>query len=93
MCFKAAPDGACLTNCFAVHAYEDTNEAMKVKKYVNHHIADNMDYYQNKIVFPYIETVGVGSFAKNVRIETSEEMKIFLKSDEALHVYTIIAKS
>ena len=35
MRYMARPDGACLTNCLAVHAYEDPNEGERVKKCLN----------------------------------------------------------
>ena len=87
--YKATPDGACLTNCAAVHIYEDEDEGSKLKKRVNHHIADNWEnYYINKIAMPYVETVGVGDHVKTVRIASGKEMVDFLRSDEALMVYT-----
>ena len=88
MRFLARPDGACLTHCLAVHAYEDPNEGERVKKCVNNHMADNMDYYQNKIELPYIETIGVGENATVIKKETYEEIKAFLKSEEAMKVYS-----
>ena len=63
MRFRAKPDGACLSNSFAVHAYEDPEEGERVKKHLNKHMADNMDYYENKVGFPYIATIGVGKNA------------------------------
>ena len=39
------------------------------------------------MTIPYSETVGVGSDAKVVPMETDEEIIDFLKSDDALKVY------
>ena len=89
MRYKALGNGACLENCVAVHIYEDEQEGVKVKRRVNHHVADNWDnYYMNKIVLPYRETVGVGETEKVVVKHTREEMLEFLRSDDALMVYS-----
>lgn len=89
MIFKSQPNGACLDNCAAVHIYEDVDEAPKLKKRVNYHVADNWDnYYKYKIPLPFTQTVGVGEHAKNVTIKTREEMLQFLKSDDALMVFS-----
>ena len=82
MRYRSEPDGACLSNSLAIHAYEDPNEAVKVKKYLNNHIADNMEYYKNKIKLPYIETIGVGHNKKEITIKTYDELKQFFKSEE-----------
>ena len=42
----------------------------------------------NKIALPYIETVGVGEHSRTVIITTREEMLDFLRSDDALMVYS-----
>ena len=87
--FKALGNGACVTNCAAVHVYEDEDEGPKVKRRVNLHMADNWDsYYKNKISLPYIETIGVGEHSKTVIITSGEEMIDFLRSDDALLVYS-----
>ena len=89
MRFEADPNGACLDNCVSVHVYEDEDEGPKVKKRVNNHVADNWDnYYQDKIPLPYIETVGVGVHARVIRKDTKQEMLEFLRSEEALMVYS-----
>ena len=88
MGYKAVPNGACLQNCVAVHVYEDQDEGAKLKKRLNNHVADNWLYYKDKIALPYVETVGVGEYAKVVEIDTEKEMIEFLKSDEALMVYS-----
>ena len=89
MRFKALANGACLTNCAAVHIYEEADEGPKVKKRVNNHIADNWDnYYQYKIALPYRETVGAGETASIIEKNTKEEMLVFLRSEEALVVYS-----
>ena len=81
MRYRSAPDGACLSNSFAAHAYEDPGEGGKVKKYLNYHIADNMDYYKNKIKLPFNETIGVGNNKKEINITTYEDLKDFFKSE------------
>ena len=87
--YKALANGACLENCTAVHVYEDDNEGVKVKRRVNHHIADNWDnYYKDKIALPYRERVGVGEHEKEIVKNTREEMLEFLRSEEALTVYS-----
>ena len=89
MVYRSQPDGACLDSCAAVHVYEDADEASKLKKRVNHHVADNWDnYYKDKIPLPYTETVGVGKHAHTITKTTDEEMIDFLRSDDALMVYS-----
>jgi hypothetical protein len=89
MFHKSKANGACLENSIAVHVYEDESEGEKVKRRINHHVADNWDnYYQNKITLPYKETVGVGVDAHEVEKKTKEEMLDFLRSEEALMVYS-----
>ena len=87
MRYKSVPDGACLANSFAVHAYEDPGEGVRVKKYLNKHIADNMEYYKNKIQLPFNETIGVGMNNKVVNITTYEELEQFFRHDDALKVF------
>ena len=56
---------------------------------INGHIADNFDtYYHNKIALPYIETVGVGSRARQVTCTTREELLEFLRSEDSLCAYS-----
>ena len=87
--YKATPDGACLTNCFAVHAYEDEEEGPRVKRMINNHMADNWEnVYKDKIPLPYVETVGVGKSSKVITKSTKEEMIQFLRSDESLMVFS-----
>ena len=75
MFYKTIPNGSCLENSLAVHVYEDEREGEKVKRRINHHVADNWDnYYQYKIPLPYKETVGVGAKAYDVDKKTREEM-------------------
>ena len=89
MIYKVFGNGACAQNATAVHLYEDEEEANKVKKKVNEHIADNFDnYYQHRMVLPYTETVGVGKHSKTITVTTAQEMKAFLKSEDALMVYS-----
>ena len=89
---KTDPNGACLDESVAVHVYEDENEATKVKKRINTHVAENWDsFYQYKIPLPYIETVGVGAHSKTIVKNTREEMLRFLRGeedDDALMVYS-----
>ena len=87
--YKVEGNGACLDNCLAVHVYEDKEEGPKVKKRLNNHVADNWDnYYSNKIPLPYEQIVGVGENAYVTKIATREEMLSFLRSDDALMVYS-----
>ena len=87
--YMAEPDGACLTDCVAVHAHEDKREAKKVKRMINHHIAKNFEtYYWEKVAIPFVETVGVGKRSKTVRKNTQEEYIDFLMSEESLHVFS-----
>ena len=88
MIFKSQPNGACLDNCAAVHIYEDVDEAPKLKKRLNNHIADHFDHYEQWISLPFTETVGVGEYAKSVTITSKEEMIQFLRSEDALMVYS-----
>ena len=81
MRYCALPDGACLTNCLTAHISltDDEEECKRNNRRVNEHIADHFDdYYQNKIILPYIETVGVGSYSRTVVFKTKEEFKAHL---------------
>ena len=76
-------NGACLENSASVHFYEIEEEGSELKKRINNHIADNWDnFYQYKIGLPYIETVGVGENAKEIKKSNKEEMIDFLRSEE-----------
>ena len=78
-----------MTNCAALHINEDGDEDSKVKRRVNHHIADNWEkFYKNIIALPYEETVGVGEHSETIIITTGEEMLDFLRSDDSLMVYS-----
>merc|ERR1712025_21677 len=91
MMYSAKPNGACLTNCLTAHIYctDDEEECKKMNKRVNEHIADNFDdYYQEKIILPYIETVGVGENARLAVCDTPQEYKTFLRSDDSLGAFS-----
>ena len=45
-------------------------------------------FFKHKIPLPYKETVGVGKLSKTVEIKTEEEMLTFLRSEDALFVYS-----
>ena len=78
--YKSIPNGACLTNCAAVHIHGNENERTQVKSKVNNHIADNYDkYYINEIELPFIETIGTGEEARQINITTGEDLKKFLR--------------
>ena len=88
--YKALANGRCLQNCLAVHGYEEEDEGIEIKKIVNHHIADNWDYYYNKVGLPFKEIAGVGADSKVFKKKTEQEMIDFLRSDskDALAVYS-----
>ena len=86
--FKAEANVACVQNCVAVHFYGDPKEGTKVKKVLNQHIAENWNYYKNKVEMPYTQTVGVGINSKDVTIHNDDEMIAFLKSEESLQLYS-----
>ena len=88
--YKALANGRCLQNCLAVHGYEEEDEGIEIKKIVNHHIADNWDYYYNKVGLPFKEIAGVGADSKVIEKKTKQEMIDFLRSDskDALAVYS-----
>ena len=52
--YKAKPGGACLVNCLAVHISESEEYAMKLKKKINDHLADNLAHYKASIIYPLI---------------------------------------
>lgn len=86
--FQVTGDGACLTNCASVHFFGTENNGPKLKKRLDHHIADNWDYYKDYIPLPYKETIGVGKAAREIEIHEEEEYLSFLRNDESLKVYT-----
>ena len=89
MIYKTLGNGRCLENSVAVHVFENEDEGEKVKKLVTNFMADNWNnYFKNKIPLPYKETVGVGKLSKTVEIKTEEEMLTFLRSEDALFVYS-----
>ena len=80
------PDGACLTNCLTAHisCTEDIEE-----RTINNHFADNFyNFYSNKIILPYIETVGVDKYSRKVICRTREEFLDFLRSEDSLCVFS-----
>ena len=88
MRYKTVPNGACLENSFAVHAYENEEEGVKVKKRLNNHVADHWPYYKHRIALPYVERVGVGKNSEIITKTTEAEMIDFLRGDESLMVYS-----
>ena len=91
MRYCSIPDGACLTNCLTAHisCTEDIEERKINNRRVNNHIADNFDkFYSNKIILPYIETVGVGMNSRKVVCKTREEFLDFLRSEDSLCVFS-----
>jgi hypothetical protein len=85
------PDGACLTNCLTAHISrtDDEEERKRNNRRVNEHIVDHFDdYYKNKIILPYIETVSVGSNSRTVVCKTKEEFKAHLRNEESLCAYS-----
>ena len=82
-------NGACANNSVAVAIHEDEDEGPKVKRKTLDHMADHYStYYMNKIGLPYVETVGVGEHSKTVTKTTDEQMIEFLKSEEAMTVFS-----
>ena len=91
MRYCALPDGACLTNCLTAHISrtDDEEERKRNNRRVNEHIADHFDdYYQNKIILPYIETVGVGSNSRTVVCKTKEEFITHLRNEDSLCAFS-----
>ena len=91
MRYCSPPDGACLTNCLTAHisCTEEEEERRTNNRRVNHHIADNFDnYYKNKIILPYIETIGVGPDSRTIKCDTQEEFISFLRSEDSLCVFS-----
>ena len=86
---KAKGDGACLTNCAAMFIYEDEDMGREVKKMVNDHMINNWtSFYKYKVAFPFSQTVGVGEKSKQVLLNTEDDYLNFLRSDEALSVFS-----
>ena len=85
------PGGDCLSSCTTMHLSntKGSHQRRRVNRRINHHIADNYDtFYHNKIALPYIETVGVGSRARQVTCTTREEFLEFLRSEDSLCAYS-----
>ena len=89
MLYKAEPNGACLTNCDAMFIYEDENKSVDMKRTINDHIVEHWEnFYKYKISLPYIQTVGIGCNAKQIRCETVSDLNTFLKSDDSLTAFS-----
>ena len=86
--YIAKGNGACANNCIAVALHEDEDEAPKVKRRTLDHMIEFEDFYINKIGLPFKETVGVGEYKKEVHLKTKEEMIKFLKSEDAMMVWS-----
>ena len=81
---KVKADGACLTNCAAIHIFGNEEYGPMLKKLLYKHIDDNWEiYYRFWISFPYVETIGVGKNAKKIELHTEEEYLSFIRSDES----------
>ena len=86
--YQIRPDGGCLQSSFAVHAFNDQEKGLDVRRDLNQHIVDNFDYYKEKISWPFVEVVGVGDNSETVTATTDDEMIELLKSEKSLLLYS-----
>ena len=82
-------DGRCLENCTALHAYGNEEQGIDVRIMINEYVAQNFEYWKEKIPLPYSETIYIGGKERKIEKKTEEEMIDFLKNDkDALKVYS-----
>ena len=87
--FPVRGDGRCLENCTAIHKYGNEDQGIDIRTLINHHVAENFQYWKTKLPLPYKETIYIGGKEKIIEKETEAEMIEFLKHDEdALKVYS-----
>ena len=88
MRYNAKPDGACLTNCLAVHLYENEEQGPKCRQKIIKHMTENWSFYKEEVIYPYTEKIGVGDSSKTVVINNDDEMIAFLATEDALKIYS-----
>ena len=87
--YRAMGNGACATNSIALALYGNERAACSLKRKTLNHIAEHYeDYYYEKFGLPFKENVGTGKNAITVDLKTKEEMVKFLKSDQALLLWS-----
>ena len=87
--FPVRGDGRCLENCTAIHKYGNEDQGIDIRTLINHHVAENFQYWKTKLPLPYKETIYIGGKEKIIEKKTEAEMIEFLKHDEdALKIYS-----
>ena len=76
--FSVKPDGACGSNCVALHCHRDQSLGQYVRNNANVHLVNFWPFFKNFYSFPMSQKVG----SKNRNFKTEEEFITFLKSDK-----------
>ena len=70
--------GSCLFSCGSEWIFGGVQNMKEFRKLAHRFIIENWEYYHQFICLPFNETIGVGSSAPSVKIETYAEMRKFL---------------
>ena len=74
-----------------MYAYGNKEQGRGVRIMINEYVAQNFEYWREKIPLPYKETIYIGGKERKIEKKIEEEMIDFLENDkDALKVYTIV---
>ena len=82
-------DGACLYRAVSAFLYEDESQAPHLRRMAHQFICMNWWYFKHFVIFPFIETVGVGKDSFKVHFENEDELLEFLQTDDSLICATL----
>ena len=77
--YKVKGDGACASNCVAVHIHGEEKLGQYVKRNMNEYEAEFFPFFRQFYSWPHTEKVG----SKDVTFETEKEYIDFLKNDSS----------
>ena len=81
-------DGACLYRAVSAFLYEDESQAPHLRRMAHQFICMNWWYFKHFVIFPFIETVGVGKASFKVHFENEDELLEFLQTDDSLLMWS-----
>ena len=76
--YKVKADGACGSNCTALHCHHDEKLGPYVRRNINNYIVDLWPYFQTSILFPHKQYAG----SEEIPFQTESEYLKFLKDDK-----------